>query len=242
MELNYYFAKLEKTWQVDFTSDTFWDTSDKITRKMWGFNLNTGIVINPLPEIFVSGFYANDFKLISQDHDANSVTRSSLDALIQGYDYDKIDIDMPEYWGIGLSYIFKTKFRVTSDFVSKYWSKLKINGTTLDRYNDSSHLGFGFEILPTTDFTASYFRTLSYRVGYYHDILNYKDINSNIITENGFTIGLGVPYYYKLGRIDFAFKYGFRGDLTKNPVEENVFQFLISITGGEKWFERGLQK
>ena len=90
---------------------------------------------------------------------------------------------------------------------------MKINGETLDRYNDSSHLGFGFEILPATDFAAKYYQKLSYRIGYYYDVLNYKDINDNVISENGFTIGLtyerrfsellGIGGFYEYAAGDF---------------------------------------
>jgi len=239
---NYYFAKLEKTWEIDFVSDIFWDTSDKLTRKMWGYNFSTGMIINPMPGLFLGGFYSNDFSLNSQDHVKNNVKFGSMTALIQGYDYDILKIQMPELWGIGLSYIYKNKYRISSDYYKEPWSKIKVNDILLEGYNNSSHFGTGFEILPNPNSLAKYYQKMSYRIGYYNRFLNYLDVNGNSISEHGFTFGLGLPYYNTLGRIDIAFKYGFRGDLSKNPVKESIFQMFISITGGEKWFVRGEQR
>jgi hypothetical protein len=239
---NYYFAKFEKTWELDFVSDLFWDTSDNLTRKMWGYNFTTGMIINALPGLFVGGFYTKDFKLNSQDQVKNSVKFGSIDALIQGYDHDELNIFMPELWGFGISYIFKTKYRISSDYYTEPWSKIKVNGTLLQGYNDGNHIGVGFEILPSPNTLANYFQKISYRMGYFHKVLNYLDGQGNTISENGFTLGFGFPYYNTLGRLDIALKYSNRGDLSKNPVKENVFQMFISITGGEKWFFRGEQR
>lgn len=240
--LNYYFGKFEKTWEVDFVSDMFWDTSDKLTRKMWGYNFTTGVIFNPLPSLFLGGFYTKDFKLNSQDHVNNGLNFGSTGATIQGYDLDRLDIFMPELWGLGFSYIFKTKYRLSSDYYTEPWSKIKVNNNELQGYNDGSHFGVGFEVLPSTNSLANYFEKVSYRMGYFNKVLNYLDTDGNTIPENGFTLGFGFPYYGTLGRLDVALKYSIRGDLTKNPVKENVFQLFISVTGGERWFYRGEQR
>ncbi len=239
---NYYFAKFEKTWELDFVSDMFWDTSDKLTRKMWGYNFTTGMIFNPLPGLFLGGFYTKDFQLNSQDHVNNSVRFGSMDARIQAYDLDQLEVLMPELWGVGLSYIFSAKYRISSDYYTEPWSKIKVNDAVLQGYNDGSHFGVGFEVLPSTNSLANYFEKVSYRMGYFHKVLNYLDTGGNTISENGFTLGFGFPYYGKLGRLDVAFKYSIRGDIATNPVKENVFQLFISATGGERWFYRGEQR
>ena len=97
-------------------------------------------------------------------------------------------------------------------------------------------------MLPSVNMLAKYYEKMTYRVGYYYQGLDVLDINGNSVSEYGFTLGFGLPYYGTLGRIDIALKYGFRGDLSTNPVEENIFQLFISVTGGERWFVRREQR
>ncbi len=240
--INCYFGKLEYTWKVDYVSDLFWDVSDQLTRKMWGSNLSAGILLNPAQQFFVGGFFSASYDLTSQDHIQYSSTKGSTRYTIHTYDRGKNDWHMPENWGIGLSYIFKTKFRLSSDFVSTPWSNFKIGNQSLDYYRDSNRLGTGFEILPSANMLAKYFEKMSYRLGYYYQKLHFLDDNGNEIVEHGFTVGFGFPYYGSLGRIDLAIKYSIRGNLANNPVKENIMQILLSINGGEKWFYRGEQR
>jgi len=239
---NYYFGKYEQTWKVDFVSDFFWDTSDNLTKKMWGFNLSAGMIVNPFAGLFLGGFYSNKYKLNSQDHIKDITTKGSVSYTINKYDHDQIELNMPEMWGIGLSYIFKARCRISSDYVTTPWSNFKINDVAVENYQNNSRIGIGFEILPSTKMLAKYFEKMNYRIGYYHQQLDFVDIAGNTITENGLTLGFGFPYYGTLGRVDVALKYGFRGKLSKNPVKENIFQLFISVTGGERWFFRGVQR
>ena len=239
---NYYFGKLEQTWQVDYVSDLFWDTSNKLTRKMWGFNFSTGMIVNPIPPLFLGAFYSSNYKLNSQDHIKNSTTKGSMLYTVSKYDYDQIELTMPESWGIGLSYIIKKKYRVACDYMTEQWSDFKINDITAEDYQNRHRIGVGLEMLPSVNMLAKYYEKMTFRVGYFYQGLDLLDINGNSISEYGVTLGFGFPYYGTLGRIDVALKYGVRGDLSKNPVEENIFQLFISITGGEKWFVRRDQR
>ncbi len=80
---------------------------------------------------------------------------------------------------------------------------------------------------------------MTYRAGYFFQQLDFQDRSGNNVTEYGISVGAGFPYYGDWGRIDVALRYGQRGDLSSNPVTEDIFQIYISITGGEKWFLRG---
>ena len=93
-------------------------------------------------------------------------------------------------------------------------------------------------MLPSTNMLAKYHEKMTYRAGYFFRQLDFQDKNSNSITEYGISIGAGFPYYGTWGRIDVALRYGKRGDLSSNPVKEDIFQIFISISGGEKWFVR----
>ena len=235
----YNFGKLEQTWMVDYASDLFWDSIDKLTRKMWGVSWTAGIIVRPVSNLYLGATYTGKYKLNVQDHALNYVTKGSLIFDIDQFDAEKKKMNLPEFLGFGASYILKKKYRISSDFVYQPWKNFSQKNNTLFEYNDEYRVGIGVERLPTLNLLARYHEQMSYRIGYYYHQLNYVEDNGNAITEYGITAGLGFPYYGSFGRIDLAFRYGKRGSLPNNLIEENIFQMFISVTGGERWFYRG---
>lgn len=236
---HYNFGKLEQTWLVDYASDLFWDSSDKLTRKMWGINWTAGALVRPLSNFYVGVSYAGNYKLNIQDHTLNTIKKGSLILDIDQYHAEQKKIAMPGVLGFGATYIFQKKYRMSSDLVYQPWSDFSRENNSLTEYGDEYRIGIGIERMPNLNLLAKYHEKMSYRIGYYHHLLNYKDDGGNDVSEYGITAGLGFPYYGSFGRFDVAFRYGKRGALPNNPVEENIFQIFISITGGERWFYRG---
>lgn len=236
---HYNFGKLEQSWFVNYTSDLFWDSLNKLTRKMWGVNYTAGLLVRPVSNFYIGASYATNYQLNVQDHTTNSVIKSSLIFDVDQFHADKKKIKMPGSYGLGATYILNKKFRFSSDFIYQPWSKFQQNNNSLIDYNDEYNIGVGIEMLPTTNILAKYHEKMSYRIGYYHHRLNYKEAGIDNVSEYGITAGLGLPYYGSFGRIDLAFRYGKRGALPNNPVSENIFQMFISVTAGERWFYRG---
>lgn len=236
---HYNFGKLEQTWLVDYASDLFWDSSDKLTRKMWGINWTAGILVRPLPNLYVGASYATNYKLNIQDHTLNTIQKGSLIFDIDQFHAEQKKIAMPEMLGFGATYIFQKKYRISADLVYEPWNDFSQENNSIFEYDDEYRFGAGVERLPNSNLLAKYYEKMNYRIGYYYHLLNYKDDSGSHVAEYGLTAGLGLPYYGSFGRIDVAFRYGKRGALPNNPVEENVFQIFISITGGERWFYRG---
>lgn len=235
---NYMFGKLEKTWKVDYVSDLFWDSSDKLVRKIWGSKFSIGLMANPMSNLHVGAIYSFKNRLTFQDHILNSTKKGSYVYTIdQIYDEEK-EMTLPAQLGLGMSYKFANRWRFAVDYIHEPWTKFKINDIETNEYKDRNRIGLGFEIMPSTNMLASYFDQMTYRIGYHYQTLDYLDDLGNSVTDQGLSIGFGFPYYNNLGRIDLALRISQRGDLSKNGVAENIFQIFISITGGEMWFVR----
>ena len=232
------FGKLEQTWMVDYVNDLFWDSSDKLTRKMWGVNWTGGIIVHPISALYFGAIYSGKYKLHFTDQANNTTYRGSLIYDVDNLESDDAKLNIPEYWGLGMTYVHKEKYRVTSDFLYQPWSNFEKNNDQISHYNDSYRLGFGIEMLPSTNMLAKYYEKMTYRVGYFYRQLDFQDIGGNAVSEYGISAGAGFPYYSGWGRIDLALRWGQRGDLSSNPVKENIFQVFISVSGGEKWFLR----
>jgi len=233
------FGKLEQTWMVDYANDMFWDTSDKLIRKMWGFNWTGGLIIHPIANFYLGAVYSGKYILHFTDQTDNTTYKGSLIYDVDNFESEATKLNVPEYWGLGLTYILKEKYRLSSDFLYQPWSNFKTENKLLADYNDSYRFGIGIEMLPSKNMLAKYHEKMTYRLGYFFRQLNFQDEAGNNITEYGISVGAGFPYYGSWGRIDVALRYGQRGDLSLNPVEEDIFQVFISISGGEKWFWRG---
>jgi len=235
---NYYFGKLEQTWKVDYVSDLFWDTQDRLTRKMWGYCFSVGVIVNPLTNLHIGGIYRSGYQLTAEDHLRNMTKKGNLSYTVSQQAYGENKLTMPPLWGLGFSYAWKEKYRIAGDYLAEPWSKFKVDKIAINKYNDRDRFGFGFEILPTKNILATYFQKMTYRIGYYHQKLDMVDAGGNEVYEYGIALGLGFPFYMDMGRIDTAIRFGKRGNLIQNLVEENIVQFFISVTGGEKWFVR----
>lgn len=235
---HYNFGKLEQTWLVDYTSDLFWDTWDKLTRKMWGAGYSLGLLVRPHANLFLGAIYAGTYQLTLQDHVYNRTQKGSLIGIIDSYKSDQRQITMPQMWGLGVSYLALKKFVVTSDFIYQPWADFQRANQSATDYYDDYRIGGGIEMLPSQNILAKYHQRMNYRLGYFYHELNFKNAIGKKITEYGITAGLGLPYYGSFGRVDVALRFGNRGTLTQGLIEENIFQLFISVSGGEKWFIR----
>ncbi len=234
----YNFGKLEQTWLVDYTSDLFWDTWDKLTRKMWGAGYSLGVLVRPHANLFVGAMYAGSYQLTFQDHVYNRTQKGSLIGIIDKYKSDMQQITMPEMWGLGVSYLALKKFVITSDIIYQPWADFqRVNQSATDYYDDY-RVGGGIEMLPSQNILAKYHQRMNYRLGYFYHALNFKNASGEKITEYGVTGGVGLPYYGSFGRVDVALRVGKRGTLAQELIEETIFQLFISVSGGEKWFLR----
>lgn len=234
----YNFGKLEQNWIVDYVSDLFWDTSDKLTRKMWGMNWSSGLIIRPNSNLYFGATYSGKHKLTFQDHIDNITYNGSLVYDVAASKNEKKKLTVPQLWGLGVTYVLKEKYRFSGDYLYQPWSNFKEENNLTTTYNNNNRIGVGVEMLPSKNMLAKYYQKMTYRLGYFFHTLDFQDESGNSVTEYGITAGAGFPYYGTFGRIDVALRFGKRGDISSNPVEENIFQIYISITGGEKWFSR----
>ena len=76
---------------------------------------------------------------------------------------------------------------------------------------------------------------INLRLGYYTK--TYELFNSNV-DDNGITFGFGIEYLNYNNAIDIAFKIGKRNSEYFSVDYERYYKIVLSITSGEKWFEK----
>lgn len=228
--IHYNFGRVVENWKVDFVSDLFKDTSDKIVSTIWGWNLTAGVMTKVTPKLTIGALYSTASNLSVNNRIDYTFGSSS--------EITSVDMKIPHTFGIGASYLLVEKVRFSCDYFSQLWHHFEINNKSINNYNNSHHIFSGVELLPAKKITNNYFKKVVYRAGFQFSRLPYQDTQGNDLGEYMGTFGFGLPFYENIGRIDIGMGVGKRGSLNKNLLEESFFRLMISITGGERWFVR----
>lgn len=139
----------------------------------------------------------------------------------------------------GISYQFDRRFLIGADYSMGQWSNLSINGVNQGLQNSNS-IAIGGQITPNANALHSYLAVVDYRLGFHYD-KTYISINNNDIKQYGVTFGLGLPLvpngtaFYK---VNFAGEIGQRGTLSNSLIKETYFNFHLSFTLNDKWFQK----
>lgn len=137
---------------------------------------------------------------------------------------------LPESVGFGFSYSVLNKLSIGSDIVSTQWSS---GGAEGDDFINTLKLGIGGEWTPDYSNVSSYFKRVTYRLGFSIDQLPYK-VQNQEIREVGINFGGSFPVGFS--SLDVAFKYGTLGTTDNNLVRENYFRIVLGATMNSRWF------
>ena len=92
----------------------------------------------------------------------------------------------------------------------------------------------GFEFTPDRASLGSYLKRITYRTGV--SLENYPFlVNGNAVKDFGITFGLSLPVN-RISSLDFAFKWGKKGDRNLNTIEEDYFKIYFGLTFNDQWF------
>ncbi len=103
-------------------------------------------------------------------------------------------------------------------------------------YGTSSRFSLGGFYIPKINSISSYFDRITYRAGLRFQktglLVNGTSIPNNFtaIDDFGISFGLGLPLGKKLSNLNLGFEYGKRGTTSNNLIEENYFNFRLSLS------------
>jgi hypothetical protein len=240
---NYALGKYDEKWRVNYVSSTYYNTADALHTKLSGVNWDFGIFANPIKNWSLGAVITTPLNL-SSEH----TMVFNYQVQISEYSYDNAQkkltdgsLDIPLGWGIGSSYrLLDQRLTVLTEYATQPYSKLKLDDREqADNYNDYYRFSFGMSYKHSKNPFDKYLYHIPLRIGFYQKQLQMKYVNGNSVNERAVTFGFGLPFFMNFGRFDLGVALGKRGDLAKNPAEENFFNVMVSVTGGERWFIRG---
>lgn len=112
------------------------------------------------------------------------------------------------------------------------------------QYGDYSRISVGGFYTPKFNSVLNYWNRVTYRAGFKFEntgimIDTDKDgLNFEPVDDFGISFGVGFPVGKQVSNLNFGFEYGKRGNTDGNLVKENYFNFRLSISLNDKWFEK----
>ncbi|HEY0741381.1 MAG TPA: hypothetical protein VGD40_07965 [Chryseosolibacter sp.] len=164
-------------------------------------------------------------ELYRSTNNVNSVDADTLFSL-RGQTY------VPPAFTGGISLSRGTKWSIGAEMSYQDWTSFKSINQDVETLGKSMRFAVGGELTPDL-LSEKFLKRLIYRAGVSYEQYPYK-ANNKSVNDLGINFGLSVP----AGRssLDLAFRYGTRGSLTDNGLQEDYFKIFFGITFNDQWF------
>ncbi len=151
----------------------------------------------------------------------------------------KGNADMPETWGVGLSYQWDRRLMAEVDFTYQPWSKAKfatINGfDNTDTFSDRWKVALGLQFVNKP--RGSWVQRITYRLGAFY-CNDYIKVGDNSVREKGVSLGFGLPTPSSKTMVNLSFEYRNRQANPQPLVKENYFVITLGLNFNQVWFWR----
>ncbi|TCK67421.1 hypothetical protein DFQ05_1196 [Winogradskyella wandonensis] len=157
---------------------------------------------------------------------------------------EETDLSLPNRLSFGLGLGQASKWFVGAEYVSQnssvFGNPLLDASNTGTSFEDASSFAIGGFYLPSYRSLSSYFKRVTYRAGARFENTGLV-INNESIDEFGISFGLGLPIGPQTGlfsELNLGFEYGQRGTKRSNLIQENFFNFNVSLSLSDRWFQK----
>lgn len=138
-------------------------------------------------------------------------------------------------WFAGVDYSFQNALEISGK---------GFNSNSKITYDNYSRVSIGGFYTPKFNSINSYWERVTYRAGLKFEktgLLVDASGNGNDFTaidDFGISFGVGLPLSQQLSNINFGFEFGKRGKTNNGLVQENYFNFRLSLSLNDKWFKK----
>lgn len=225
---HYMFGTIDRRWIVNWDDESFVDTEDRLEEHIQGARWTLGTQ-------FAQGRYRIGTFVSTAATFSNDVTGYSAEE-------DTIalanrDMDFPFEFGIGGLYQIDARYRAGVDILYTGWKGTGLDGSTTD-FRNTWRVNVGGERRGSDNIAATWLERLDYRAGLYFQNLYIKNTSGKPASEFFVTTGLGFPFGRGRHSMDIGFEIGKRGSIADNRVRDYVYRVTLSVSAGEKWFQK----
>jgi hypothetical protein len=197
---------------------------DSLGSKLYRFNL--GGVYNMDANVRTDYFetlqrYSQGGSVLSTD---TLVTTRLGDTFIPGSFAVGMSFGRQETWTFGVD-------AKVSDFT---------NFSAFEKTPTPTHVGWkvsaGLELTPDPTSISSYLKRMTYRTGVSFEESPFL-VNDNPLRDFGINFGLSAPVA-RFSSVDLGLRWGSRGNIADNTIEEKYFKIYFGITFNDRWFTK----
>ncbi len=149
-------------------------------------------------------------------------------------DFSNHALDMPLYFGFGVSYNIKNTLTVAADYTNSAWGDITFPDE-FSKTTNRTRYGLGVEFIPNDRNPKTYLSRIRYRLGA-HYLNDYLVLNDHQIEDFGISFGGGLPLKRSKTSVNLSFEIGQRGTTKYGLVKENYFRIYLNLTLHEFWF------
>lgn len=186
--------------------------------------------------LFINSF-GDEFVQNTIDIDLANATDANGNSL------DETDLSLPSRLSLGFGIGQASKWFIGAEYVAQNTSVFDnpIFSTTNSAFEDASSFAVGGFYLPQYNAFSSYFKRIVYRAGARVENTGLI-VNGESINEFGMSFGLGLPIGTSrrgaFSELNLGFEYGQRGTTNQNLIKENFFNFNVSLSLNDRWFQK----
>lgn len=247
VETNYDFGSIENTAE-SFQDEIQYGTREINRSDILGFsfvlgaqyvgNLNNGLEVlgsaTYTPETDFESENSRTIATIFEVTDNNFTVVDERDILVNNTDFT-----FPSQWTLGAGIGRSKKWFLGAEVTSQKTSNFTNRTFELENviFEDATKIRFGGFFIPDYNSFTKYWKRIVYRGGFRFEETG-LNINGESINEFGISFGLGIPLRRSFSNINLGFELGQRGTKNQGLVQENFFNFFVSLSLNDKWFEK----
>ncbi|TYA92359.1 hypothetical protein [Seonamhaeicola marinus] len=219
-----------------------------------GLNFNFGLSYNRMLtnklQLAATATYTPESELVSKNERSiatiitnsstgQEIVNNSIDVDLEGLGLEETELTLPSKLSFGLGIGQPRKWfagaEYTTQKTSNFSNDLFSSNTT--SYEDASTISVGGFFIPDYRSLTNYLKRSVYRAGVRYEKTGLV-INTESIKEFGISFGVGLPLSGGISNANFGVEIGKRGTTNNNLIQENFINFQLSLSLGDRWFQK----
>ena len=169
---------------------------------------------------------------------ANKLNTDSYESIVstqeqKGDTVTGLRFDLPNSYGVGLSYTKENKLMVGADFSYETWKNADFFSKT-DEFKNRMKVAVGAEFIPHYN-NRLFLNRVQYRAGFHYSN-SYLKVKGSSYDEYGASVGFGLPLIDGRSYINVGFEYNKVKPTSPGLIDEQYFRFTVNYTFNEFWF------
>lgn len=257
IDLNYNFGNIQNS-AIEIVYDdegrpVQYQTRENNRSDLSGVNFNLGLtyktMISEKLEMQAGITYSPKSNITSKNQRAFStltISGTGQEFVINGFDadltslgLDETDLTLPSRFSIGAGVGAPRNWFAGLEYSRQNTSQFSNPIVSINNANfvNASSISLGGFFIPDYNSFSSYWKRVTYRAGLHYENTG-LEINEQRINEFGMSFGVGLPVGGFFSNANLGAELGRRGTKDLNLIQENFFNFQISLSLNDQWFEK----